>query len=510
MNLAARFEILDGNRVSQLERYRTFAENTIPSLLPREGHDQTEEFNHPFSSVQARGITGMASKMLGAMLPLNDMPFFQLGLKSGRDQTVEEREYLEDIARRAHKKLTSKNLRDSLFQALKYLITVGNCMVTLEDDFKIRLTRLDHYVTVRNILGDVIEIIYLDFKFRDETADPVTLGLGGFSSRNTYPFDVFYNQIKWNEKTQVWDFRRENSKGDLLETGTYEKFALPFVAARWNVVPGEHYGRSYVEEIYGDIISLEAYTESLTETLSASASWWPAVNPYGTTDLNDVSGRPNGSWIAASPNDVFVISPANTMRSSVQAAFEAVESMRRSVSTAFLDSQGQVRQAERVTAAEIRMLGQELEQVLGGAFSAIAKELFVPLVRRTLFLMIENGELDERITSTLFDDDDGIFEIDIITGLQALSRDNDLVKLMQMGDMMRNLPPEAAQSFKWDEYGRALVTALGFNPTNWIKSPEEVQQEQSMQMGQQMAAQGMGAGIEQAAMGAAQQLVGPM
>ena len=273
MNLAARFEILDGNRVSQLERYRTFAENTIPSLLPREGHDQTEEFNHPFSSVQARGITGMASKMLGAMLPLNDMPFFQLGLKSGRDQTVEEREYLEDIARRAHKKLTSKNLRDSLFQALKYLITVGNCMVTLEDDFKIRLTRLDHYVTVRNILGDVIEIIYLDFKFRDETADPVTLGLGGFSSRNTYPFDVFYNQVKWNEETEVWDFRRENSEGDLLETGTYEKFALPFVAARWNVIPGEHYGRSYVEEIYGDIISLEAYTESLTETLSASASW---------------------------------------------------------------------------------------------------------------------------------------------------------------------------------------------------------------------------------------------
>ena len=509
MNLQARFETLDGNRSAQLERYRTYAENTIPSLLPREGHDQTEEFNHPFSSVQARGITGMASKMLGAMLPLNDMPFFQLGLKSGRNQTVEEREYLEDIARRVHKKLTSKNLRDALFQTLKYLITVGNCLVTLEDDFKVRLTRLDHYVTVRNILGDVTEIIYLDFKFKDDVVDPYILGMGGFSSRNSYPFDVFYNQIKWDEDKQVWNFVKENDQGDVLETGTYERFAMPFVPARWNIVPGEHYGRSYVEEIYGDIITLEAYTEALTETLSASATWWPAVNPYGSTDLNDVAGRPNGSWLAATPNDVFVLSPANTMRSSVQAAFEAVESMRRSVSTAFLDSQGQVRQAERVTAAEIRMLGQELEQVLGGAFSAIANELFVPLVRRTLYLMIEEGELDERITSSLFDDDEGIFEIDIITGLQALSRDNDLVKLMQMGDMMRNLPPEAAQSFKWDEYGRALVTALGFNAVNWIKSPEEIQQEQGDQMAQQALGQGLGAGIEQAAMGAAQQLVGP-
>ena len=55
-----------------------------------------------------------------------------------------------------------------------------------------------------------------------------------------------------------------------------------------------------------------------------------------------------------------------------------------------------------------------------------------------------------------------------------------------------------------------MVTSLGFNPVNWIKSPEEVQQEQGNQMAQQAMGQGLGAGIEQAAMGAAQQLVGPM
>jgi hypothetical protein len=57
---------------------------------------------------------------------------------------------------------------------------------------------------------------------------------------------------------------------------------------------------------------------------------------------------------------------------------------------------------------------------------------------------------------------------------------------MQMGEMVRNLPESAAMMFKWDEYGRALVSAIGFNSQQWIKSEEEVRQEQ-MDMAQKQA-----------------------
>ena len=506
MSLRERYDTLDGNRSSNLHRARLYASTTIPSLLPREGVTDQQELPHPYSSVAAKGITGMASKMLGAMLPLNDMPFFQLGLKNGQKPTNEEKQYLEQIAHQVHSKLTSKNLRDALFQALKYLITVGDCLVTLEDDYKVRITRIDHYVVVRNILGDVKEIIYLDFKIKEDS-ELHTVGQAFPDKNEDWAYDIFFNQVAYNEETRQWDFKRENSKGESIDTGTYLPHAMPFAAARWTAIPGEHYGRSYVEENFGDIVSLEAYTEALMESLSAASTWWPAVNVYGPTELRDVADKPNGSWIAGRPEDIFVVSPANTMQSQIKSAFDAVETMRRQVAAAFLDAQGQVRHAERVTAAEIRLLGQELEQVLGGAFSAIASDLFVPLVRRTIYLMIENGELDERMSMELFGED-GLFDIDIITGLQALSRDNDLVKLMQMGDMMRNLPPEAAQAFKWDEYGKALITALGMDPMNWVKSQEEMQAEQGQQAAQQAAAQGLGSGIEQAAAGAAQQLTG--
>ena len=156
------------------------------------------------------------------------------------------------------------------------------------------------------------------------------------------------------------------------------------------------------------------------------------------------------------------------------------------------------------------MIGQELEHVLGGAFSAIARELMEPIVKRTVFLMLADDEIDNRLKE-MFGKEEGLLSIEIVTGLQALSRDTDLQKLMQMGEMVRNLPEPAAAMFKWDEYGKALITALGFNPDLWVKDEEAVKEEQ-MKLAQAeaqiqgqadsqlMANQAMTQGVSEAAM----------
>ena len=187
--------------------------------------------------------------------------------------------------------------------------------------------------------------------------------------------------------------------------------------------------------------------------------------------------------MSARPEDVFVVSPAQTVQPQLNAIMEAVNTMRTEVSKHFLNQSGAVRRAERVTATEVRMQGQELETVLGGAFSSIARELFVPIINRTVYLMLDEGLIDPAIKDQF--DSNGLINTEIITGLQALSRDNDLTKLMQMGDMVRNLPPEAASMFRWDEYGRALITALGYDPNNWVKSEDEVRTQQQNDLAQQ-------------------------
>ena len=107
-----------------------------------------------------------------------------------------------------------------------------------------------------------------------------------------------------------------------------------------------------------------------------------AVDPAGVTVLDDIASQPNGAWVAARPTDVQALSPSATMNPQVQMSFQAVESMRRELQS-FLMQGAAIPQGDRVTATAVRVSGQELEQVLGGVFSSIARELLAPIVRRT-------------------------------------------------------------------------------------------------------------------------------
>jgi hypothetical protein len=231
--------------------------------------------------------------------------------------------------------------------------------------------------------------------------------------------------------------------------------------------------------------------------MAAASAFWMGIDPAGITEVDDIADLPNGAWVPARQQDIFTISPSHTMNPQVGTAQSAMELMRREIGQAFLMSSSSIPSGDRVTATAVRMIGSELETVLGGAFSAIARDLMEPIVKRTVFLMIDTEELDKRMYEQFFDKD-GSLSVEVITGLQALSRDTDLQKLMQMGEMVRNLPPESHATFKWDEYARALITSLGFDARNWVRSQEEIQQAQAQQMQmqqQQQASQQMGTAV---------------
>ena len=81
--IANRFSELDMRRRSKLDRARECALLTIPSLMPPENWSEEYELPQPYSSVGSRGVTALASRMLSALIPLNDLPFFTFALKSG-------------------------------------------------------------------------------------------------------------------------------------------------------------------------------------------------------------------------------------------------------------------------------------------------------------------------------------------------------------------------------------------------------------------------------------------
>jgi len=486
-NLADRFRMLDAMRTSKLYRARLCSALTIPSLLPPEGWTEEMELPQPTSSVGARGVTSLASRMLSAMMPLNDTPFFKFSLRSGVEPTAEIGQYLETMSYQVYRKLISTNLRETIYQAIQNLIVVGDCLVHEMDDFKFRVTRLDHYAVQRTVSGDVNEIIHIEYDLIDPEAISQHYSLPESAKRG---YKTTYCQYMKTEDG-LWNYRKEDADGVLLAEGVYE--VCPVTVLRWYGIPGENYGRSHCEDTLGDLSSLDGYTRALLDGMAASSAFWLGIDPSGITEVDDVAEATNGSWIPARQQDIFTISPSQTMNPQVGTAQSAVELMRREIGQAFLMSSSAIPSGDRVTATAVRMIGSELETVLGGAFSAIARDLMEPIVKRTVFLMIENEELDQRMYEQFFDSD-GTLTVEVITGLQALSRDTDLQKLMQMGEMVRNLPEQAAASFKWEEYARALITSLGFDARNWVRSAEDVQREQMQQQQMMMQQQAMQAG----------------
>lgn len=483
--LAERFRTLDGRRQYRLDIARKCASLTIPSVLPPRGWAEDSSLPQPYSSIASRGVTAMASKMLSALMPLNDSPFFTLGLKNGAQPTPEIKSYLETMSFQIYNKIVSQNLRDVLFQALQHLIIIGDVMTVIEDDFSFRNLRIDQYVVQRNVYGKVIEIIYLEYIPIDPAEEYIEQQNGG-NLEVRHGYKTLYCQYTLSEDEKTWFGKKEDGDGNLFSEG--EVTVLPLVPLRWYGIVGENYGRSHCEDVLGDLVSLENYTQAHIEGMAAGSTFWIGVDPGGLTEIDDIATASNGSFVPAKQSDIFCISPSNTLNLQIASTQTAVREMRSEISEAFLMTRGALPTGDRVTATAVRMIGSELETVLGGAFSAIARDLMEPIVKRAIFVMLSNGDLDERLNEHFFEKD-GTLSVEIVTGLQALSRDSDLQKLMQMGEMVRNLPPEALKTFRWDSYSKALISSLGFDPRMWVKSEEEIAREEQMAQSQAMQMQ---------------------
>src|SRR3546814_7961467 len=86
-------------------------------------------------------------------------------------------------------------------------------------------------------------------------------------------------------------------------------------------------------------------------------------------------------------------------------ASQVAERLELRLSHAFMLQSGTVRNAERVTAEEIRAMAQELENVLGGVYTVLSAEFQLPLIRRILYVLIRQGEAPELPKSVVRSDE---------------------------------------------------------------------------------------------------------
>jgi len=178
---------------------------------------------------------------------------------------------------------------------------------------------------------------------------------------------------------------------------------------------------------------------------------------------------PNGAITQGNAQDVSVLqlNKFNDFR----VAQETINEIKDRLGHAFLLTSGVVRQAERVTAEEIRMLSIELESALGGLYSLLSTELQMPMVNRLMVVMKKKKSLPEMPKD--------VVNPVIITGVEALGRGNDLQKLdLFLAGAAQVVGAEAvAQFVNVSEYFKRRATSLGIKTQELIKSPEQMQQE---------------------------------
>lgn len=477
---------LSGDRSQFLDVAVEASELTLPYLITRDvTYKGTKSLLQPYQSVGAKAVVTLAAKLMLALVP-PQTAFFKLQVrddKLGEELDPKMKSELDlsfsKIERSIMDYIAASNDRVVIHQALKHLIVSGNALIFMGKD-GLKHYPLNRYVVNRDGNGNVIEIVTKEIISRK------VLGLelpappeAGPNAPDSYEDDAeVYTCVKMDESSGRWTWHQEVD--DVVLPGsrsTAPKNTSPWLVLRFNTVDGEDYGRGRVEEFIGDLRSLDGLSQALVEGASVASKVIFLVSPSSTTKPQTLSKAGNGAIIQGRPEDVGVVQVGKT--ADFATASQMTQQIEKRILEAFLVMN--VRQAERVTAEEVRLTQLELEQSLGGLYSLLTVEFLIPYLNRILLVLQRSRQIP-----TLPKD---LVRPKIVAGINSLGRGQDAEALTRfIGTIAQTLGPEALMKYvDATEAIKRLAAAQGIDVLNLIKSPETMEAE--MQQQQQMAAQ---------------------
>tara|TARA_R100001015_G_scaffold19143_1_gene15144 strand:- start:5224 stop:6741 length:1518 start_codon:yes stop_codon:yes gene_type:complete len=476
-----------GERTQYLERGRDSSSLTIPSLLPEEGITSSTKFSTPYQSVGARGVNNLSAALLLSLLPPN-APFFRLQLDEETERELEQmdpkiktevEDSLASVERSVMDEIERSGVRTGLFDAVRHLVVTGNALLYFPDGGNMRVVHLNRYVVKRCPLGNVRTVVLLESVSPSMLPEEIRPEVGEETSYED-SIDLYTGMFTRNDG-QVEVFQEVDGKEIEGSRRVLDPEDAPFIPLRMSRVDGENYGRGYVEQYIGDLQSLEGLTKAIVEGSAAAAKILFLVNPNGTTRARTLSESPNGAIREGSANDVSVLQSQKAADFSV--AQSTINTIQERLAYAFLLVEGSIRNADRVTAEEVRLVTQAVERQLGGIYSILSRELSLPMVTLVMNKMKADGSLPNL-------PDDKIKPV-IITGIEALGRGNDLNRLdTYLAGIGQILGPEVLQTYiDVSEYLKRRALALGIDTKGLVRSPEELAQMQQAQQQQMMAQQ---------------------
>lgn len=498
--LASLYQRRSTDRQMFLNRAYECSRLTIPTLIPRstERTDKNTIIDtpQPWQSVGAMGVNTLAAKLSMTLLPAQT-PFYQfvMGSKEREELLGLDGEQQREMAAKIESKLQRfeqdvledlelSPIRPIVFNTFKHLLVAGNYLLYAGDEPK--GFPLDRFVIWRdgsgNPLGYIARETVAAEALPKDWLEKVTAGNAEAQKEIKAGKDLdIYTVVKRAGKNS-WVTWQEVLGEEVPKTrGRYTDDNNPWIPLRMIVVDGEDYGRSYVEELFGDLQTAEDLSKSIAQGAMISAQCRWLVKPTGLTDIEDLEESENGDYVPGSAEDVQALRAEKL--ADFQVAREVLASVVSRLERAFLMTASVQRQAERVTAHEIQIMTQELEDTLGGYYTLLAREFQLPLIERWVSKMQREGRLPKFPKNSI--------RPKIITGIDALGRGHNLARLRGFfqdlaayGQAKQAFPDK----FSDDEVITRIANGHGVDSAGMV-IPDEVLQQQRAEAQQAAQAQ---------------------
>ncbi len=511
-DLKHRFDQLHLLKTSIMNRYVDYAVWTLPSIFTRIGLTENIEYQQSVNSIGARAVNHLSNKLVLTLFQ-PAQPFFRIKIASKQAKAIKDAadkgdqdaimllqhmdEILSEAEQEAMMKLDYNHYRTEATTACKLLIITGNALLYHPDNdrSKVHVYSARDYCVIRDLSGAPIEIITRDNKAFSTFSDEIKNSLRANKAKTKYNDEsdiTIYTRCRIEDDGK-WHMQQAAEDVMLDSKGIWSTDELPWIVLTWNLLRGENYGRGLVEDYAAVFHALAVLTDALVKSVALAADIKFGVDPSSVANVDDLNKGQPGSYHVLKKDDVFPISTLNQM--DIGAVTSMIDKLEKQISTAFLLNSAVQRDAERVTAEEIKYVAQELETAFGGIYSRFAEEW--QLKEATLLLKKIHIKLGKEIYPQ------------IITGLDSLSNAGEMNSLeLWMKDL--SLPTQIAPPFQQaiDPMQYAIYCAIrrGVEYKKILKSPQQMQQEQE-QAQQQQAQQQQQEAAQQTAQDAGKQAV---
>lgn len=492
------------------ERYRDhsvilkstqYAKWTLPQLMAEmvnpNGHAAVLE--RDFQEIGPLLVNNLGAKLAGLLFPTN-RPFYKI--KPGADvKALAKKSGIKDADLQAGlsrlemescQQLFLNASYEQLVLALKHLIVTGNVLLYRDSKAqKMHAYGIQQFATRRDGRGTALDTILREYTDFESLAPDIQAALmrrsrGKYRPENEGNNRVeLYTRIKRDQigSAVVYRITQEADGIEVGTPGSYPEHLCPWQSVTWSLISGENYGRGLVEDYAGGFAKLSDMSHAGALYAIAMAKVVNLVAPGQGADVDELQDAETGEYVQGSADTVTAHESGDAKK--LEQMEVTIERIFSRLSRAFM-YKGSTRDAERVTAYELKQDAMEAETTLGGVYSSLAASLQVPLAH-VLLTEVDPGMMEGIVTAQI--------KLGIIAGIPALGRQADVQNLAAAAQDAAAIVPvltqldkrvDGAKVFDIIMAGQSVDTTAFFKDDDQIAA--EAQAEAQQLAGQQQIA----------------------